>query len=107
MDFKNMGIKCPNCETLSMYEKDKFSGYYLSHEGDKIGWDDEFYAQCMNKDCKLEFLVDTRLGEEEKKFVQLKYTRPFSTKELTSYFKSGRVCHIKNLVAAPVIAPVK
>ncbi len=65
-----MGIKCPNCETITMYTEDKFSGRYISNEGYKIGWDDEFYALCINKDCKLEFLVDTGLGEEEKKFVK-------------------------------------
>ncbi|NVM53727.1 MAG: hypothetical protein HWN66_08490 [Candidatus Helarchaeota archaeon] len=70
MEFKNLGIKCPNCGCIVIYERDKLSGYYISKNRHKAGEDDELYTLCGNKDCKLEFIVDTGLSEQEKTFVK-------------------------------------
>jgi hypothetical protein len=69
MEFKKTGTQCPNCGHIVIYERDKLSEYSISPRGDKIGWDDELYTLCYNKDCKLEFLVDTKVGSEEQKFI--------------------------------------
>jgi len=65
--FRGIEIRCPICGSRQMFKR-RSDGKYVDLKGFKINEDDEGYLICVNPDCKLEFLFDTNLSEDEFEF---------------------------------------